>query len=78
MSRWTSVVSERLPDAARTRRPPLGERGARAFIAARSDLRKAATANDNAAPLLRRVQRILFAVTAALAVAWLFWAGFLR
>jgi hypothetical protein len=45
---------------------------------ARADLRRPATANDNAAPLLRRVQRFLFTVTAALALAWMFWVGFLR
>jgi hypothetical protein len=72
------VASTRLPNPDRTGRSPHGGRGTRAFIAAHADLRRLATANDNAAPLLRRVQRGSFAVTAALAVAWLFWVGFLR
>jgi hypothetical protein len=72
------VTSTRLPNPDRTGRSRHGERGTRSFVAARSDLRRSATANDNAAPLLRRVQRGLFAVTTALAIAWLFWVGFLR
>jgi hypothetical protein len=44
----------------------------------RADFRRFATANDNAKPLLQRVQRGLFAVTAALAVGWLFWVSTLR
>jgi len=72
------VASTRLPHPDRTGGSSHGGRGTRAFVAARADLRRAATANDNAAPLLRRVHRGLFAVTTALAVAWLFWVGFLR
>jgi hypothetical protein len=71
------VSNTRLPNPDPTGRSPQGERGIRAFIT-RADPRRPASANDNAAPLLRRVQRGLFAVTAALAVAWLFWVGFLR
>jgi hypothetical protein len=71
------VADARLPSVDRTGRSPQGERGTQVVIA-RAELRRLATANDNAAPLLRRVQRGLFAVTAALAVAWLFWVGFLR
>jgi hypothetical protein len=71
------VANTRLPSPDRTGRSPQGEHGTHVVIA-RADLRRQPTANDNAAPLLRRMQRGLFAVTAALAVAWLFWVGFLR
>ena len=36
------------------------------------------TANDNRAPLLVRLQRLLFLATAAASVGWLFWVGVLR
>jgi hypothetical protein len=72
------VASTRLPNPERAGHSPQGERGSRAFIAGRADLRRLATANDNTAPLLQRLQRGLFAVTSALALAWLFWVGFLR
>jgi hypothetical protein len=70
------VSNTRLPNLDPPGRSPQGEHGIRAFIT-RADPRRSAS-NDNAAPLLRRVQRGLFAVSAALAVAWLFWVGFLR
>jgi hypothetical protein len=35
-------------------------------------------ANDNKAPLRLKLQRLVFLVTAAAAIAWLFWAGILR
>ncbi len=35
-------------------------------------------ANDNKAPLLQKLRRLVFATVAALAVAWLFWVGLLR
>jgi hypothetical protein len=72
------VASTRLPNTDRTGCSSQGERVRRASVMARADLRRPATANDNAAPLLRRVQRFLFTVTAALALAWMFWVGFLR
>jgi hypothetical protein len=34
--------------------------------------------NDNKAPLLERLRRLVFLVTAAAAVGWLFWVGVLR
>jgi hypothetical protein len=34
--------------------------------------------NDNKAPLLLRLRRLAFFVTAAAAFGWLFWAGVLR
>jgi hypothetical protein len=72
------VASTYLPTVDRTGRSPQGGRGIRAFLSARADLRRLPTANDNAAPLEQRVRHGFFAVTTALAVAWLFWAGFLR
>jgi hypothetical protein len=71
------VANTRLPTPDRPGRSSQGERRTKVIVA-RADLRRAATANDNAAPLLRRMQRGLFAITAALALAWLFWVGFLR
>jgi hypothetical protein len=35
-------------------------------------------ANDNQLPLAARVQRVLFVVTAAASIGWLFWVGVLR
>jgi hypothetical protein len=35
-------------------------------------------ANDNKAPLLLRLRRIVLFATAALAIGWLFWVGLLR
>jgi hypothetical protein len=35
-------------------------------------------ANDNKAPLRLKLRRLVFLVTAAAAIGWLFWAGFLR
>ncbi len=35
-------------------------------------------ANDNKAPLLLKLRRLIFLTVAALAVAWLFWVGLLR
>ena len=34
--------------------------------------------NDNKAPLLLRLRRLAFCVSAAAAFGWLFWAGVLR
>jgi hypothetical protein len=35
-------------------------------------------ANDNKAPLLFRLRRLIFVTMAALAMGWLFWVGLLR
>ena len=35
-------------------------------------------ANDNKAPLRLMLRRLVFLVTAAVAIGWLFWAGILR
>jgi hypothetical protein len=35
-------------------------------------------ANDNKAPFLLRLRRLVFLATAGLAVGWLFWVGLLR
>jgi hypothetical protein len=35
-------------------------------------------ANDNKAPLLLKVRRLILIAMAALAMAWLFWVGLLR
>jgi hypothetical protein len=35
-------------------------------------------ANDNKAPLLLKVRRLILITMAALAMAWLFWVGLLR
>ena len=35
-------------------------------------------ANDNKAPLLLKLRRLVFGAMAALAVTWLFWVGLLR
>lgn len=37
-----------------------------------------AAANDNEAPLLLRVRRLVLLGTAGLALGWLFWVGLLR
>jgi hypothetical protein len=41
-------------------------------------LRLPLAANDNKAPLLLRVRRIMLFAMAALAIGWLFWVGLLR
>jgi hypothetical protein len=38
----------------------------------------ALAANDNKAPLLLKVRRLILITMAALAMAWLFWVGLLR
>jgi hypothetical protein len=35
-------------------------------------------ANDNKAPLLFKLRRLVFVTTAAFAMGWLFWVGLLR
>jgi hypothetical protein len=35
-------------------------------------------ANDNKAPLLFKLRRLIFVTMAALAMGWLFWVGLLR
>jgi hypothetical protein len=35
-------------------------------------------ANDNKAPLLLKLRRLVFGTVAALTVTWLFWVGLLR
>jgi hypothetical protein len=35
-------------------------------------------ANDNKAPLLFRLRRLIFVTMAGLAMGWLFWVGLLR
>lgn len=37
-----------------------------------------AAANDNKAPLLLKLRRLVFFIMTAAAVFWLFWVGFLR
>jgi hypothetical protein len=41
-------------------------------------LRLPLAANDNQAPLLLRLRRLVLFVMAALAIGWLFWVGLLR
>lgn len=35
-------------------------------------------ANDNKAPLLLKLRRLIFGAVAALTITWLFWVGLLR
>jgi hypothetical protein len=41
-------------------------------------LRLPPAANDNKAPLLRKLRRLVFGTVAALTITWLFWVGLLR
>jgi hypothetical protein len=41
-------------------------------------LRLPLAANDNKAPLLLKVRRVILFAIAALAIGWLFWVGLLR
>lgn len=41
-------------------------------------LRLPLAANDNKAPLLLRLRRVVLFAMAALAIGWLFWVGLLR
>jgi hypothetical protein len=54
-----------------------GPNRASSFVAA-ALWRLPAAANDNKAPLRLKLRRLVFLVTAAAAIGWLFWAGLLR
>ena len=71
------MANRRTRDTGAFGTPHEGERPVSPFVrvAAR---RIPAAANDNNAPLLERLRRLVFLMTAAAAVGWLFWVGVLR
>ncbi len=73
------MASRRPRDTGPDGAPPDGERPIRALVGPAA-WRVPAAANDNKAPLVERLRRVIFLVTAAAAAAvgWLFWVGVLR
>jgi hypothetical protein len=72
-----SVASRRTRDSGAFGAPQGGEPRIAALVRPTA-WRVPAAVNDNKAPLLERLRRLVFLATAAAAVGWLFWVGVLR
>jgi hypothetical protein len=77
MSLWTSVASRRSHHAG-ARGGGADHAGSLPSMVTSLALDPALAANDNQAPPLFKLRRLIFVTTAALAMGWLFWVGLLR
>ena len=71
------MASRQRHDSGATGASREGERPVAALVGLTA-WRPLSAANDNKAPLLERLRRLVFLATAAAAVGWLFWIGVLR